>query len=361
MKNIKKLFKKISGIALCLIPVLYNIPVAFAAGSVALSITGPGTASVGDKITLTFRTSSVSSDDGKIYSLGGTLNFDDTILKVNSCTSKAAGLNGGSVNGKIIGLYDASYATGVGNNADLMSCEFEALATGSTTVTISALEINDINTDVLSSSITGKLVTVGGATPTSSSTSKPTSSSTSSTSTSTSSSSAPAPSTNAKPTSISVSGYNNVEEDNLAFEAFRKVYEPYQAMTYLNLATQLVEANLIPTIISEKPLRLTILNGLVTLNEYGEEIKVEPKAEPKAEVDGPTFIVDDIEYCMVENPNTTDGRYHPMIARVDGEEVPNRKEVARKFLRNYGYEEDYFNRTNTGNLENQIYRILGEE
>ena len=207
MKNIKKLFKKISGIALCLILVLYNIPVAFAAGSVALSITGPGTASVGDKITLTFRTSSVSSDDGKIYSLGGTLNFDDTILKVNSCASKAAGLNGGSVNGKIIGLYDASYATGVGNNADLMSCEFEALATGSTTVTISSLEINDINTDVLSSSITGKLVTVGGAAPTSSSTSKPTSSSTSSTSTSTSSSSAPAPSTNAKPTSISVSGY----------------------------------------------------------------------------------------------------------------------------------------------------------
>lgn len=206
MKNIKKLFKKISGIALCLILVLYNIPVAFAAGSVALSITGPGTASVGDKITLTFRTSSVSSDDGKIYSLGGTLSFDDTILKVNSCASKASGLNGGSVNGKIIGLYDASYATGVGNNADLMSCEFEALATGSTTVTISALEINDINTDILSSSITGKLVTVGGATPTSSSTSKATSSSTS-TSTSTSSSSAPAPSTNAKPTSISVSGY----------------------------------------------------------------------------------------------------------------------------------------------------------
>ncbi len=208
MKNIKKLFKKISGIALCLILVLYNIPVAFAAGSVALSITGPGTAAVGDKITLTFRTSSVSSDDGKIYSLGGTLSFDDAILKVNSCSSKAAGLNGGSVNGKIIGLYDASYATGVGNNADLMSCEFEALATGSTTVTISALEINDINTDVLSSSITGKLVTVGGAAPTSSSTSKATSSSTSSTSTSTSTSKpAPTPSTNAKPTSISVSGY----------------------------------------------------------------------------------------------------------------------------------------------------------
>jgi len=71
---------------------------------------------------------------------------------------------------------------------------------------------------------------------------------------------------------ISVSGYETTEADNLAGEAFMRAYGPITAMMYFNLATQLVEANLIPTVISEDPLRVTILNGLVTLNEYGEEV-----------------------------------------------------------------------------------------
>lgn len=83
---------------------------------------------------------------------------------------------------------------------------------------------------------------------------------------------------------ISVSGYDTVEEDNLAGEAFGKAYNGYQALRYLDLATQLIEANLIPTIVSEDPLRITILNGLVTLNEYGEEVKEEIKVEENANV-----------------------------------------------------------------------------
>ena len=82
---------------------------------------------------------------------------------------------------------------------------------------------------------------------------------------------------------ISVGGYDTIEADNLAGKAFADAYEPMQAMKYLDLATQLVEANLIPTIVSENPLRITILNGLVTLNEYGDEIKEAVKEEVKDE------------------------------------------------------------------------------
>jgi len=71
----------------------------------------------------------------------------------------------------------------------------------------------------------------------------------------------------------SVSGYGTIEEDNLAGEAFRKAYMCKPVMQYVNLATQLVEANLIPEIVSENPLRVNILNGLVTLDLYGNEVK----------------------------------------------------------------------------------------
>lgn len=83
---------------------------------------------------------------------------------------------------------------------------------------------------------------------------------------------------------ISVGGYETIEDDNLAGKAFANAYHPYQAMNYLDLATQLVEANLIPTVVSENPLRITILNGLVTLDENGNEVKAEVKEdEPKDE------------------------------------------------------------------------------
>ena len=163
---------------------------------------------------------------------------------------------------------------------------------------------------------------------------------------------------------ISVGGYETVEADNLAGEAFGKAYNGYQALRYLDLATQLIEANLIPTIVSEDPLRITILNGLVTLNEYGEEVKEETPVAENVNVaqteEGPTFTVDGVEYHIIDNPNRTDGRYHPMIARTDGEEVPNRKEIARRFLSGYGYDGNDFNHP-TGYLERQVARIFGEE
>ena len=84
---------------------------------------------------------------------------------------------------------------------------------------------------------------------------------------------------------ISVGGYETIEDDNLAGKAFANAYNPYQAMNYLELATQLVEANLIPTVISENPLRITILNGLLTLDENGNEVEVEPEKELEDEED----------------------------------------------------------------------------
>lgn len=164
---------------------------------------------------------------------------------------------------------------------------------------------------------------------------------------------------------ISVSGYEDAEADNLAGQAFGKAYSGYQALRYLDLATQLIEANLIPTIVSENPLRITILNGLVTLNEYGEEVKEEAKVAENVNVAeteaGPTFTIDGVEYHIINNINRNDGYYHPMIARVDGQPVPNRKEIARQFLRGYGYEDkDFAYPVNTEDLERKVERILGE-
>ena len=134
---------------------------------------------------------------------------------------------------------------------------------------------------------------------------------------------------------ISVGGYETIEADNLAGKAFAETYGQMQAMKYLDLATQLVEANLIPTIVSENPLRITILNGLVTLDENLNEIKEATKEPEYDEETGelkenPTFTIDGVEYHIVDNPNRHDGYRHPMIARVDGEPVPNRKEIARQ-------------------------------
>lgn len=66
------------------------------------------------------------------------------------------------------------------------------------------------------------------------------------------------------------------------------------------------------------------------------------------------FIVDEIEYCIVKNPNTGG----PMIARVDGIFVDNRKEICRRFLRNYGWTDKMFKNRITNDLERKINSIL---
>ena len=163
----------------------------------------------------------------------------------------------------------------------------------------------------------------------------------------------------------SVSGYETAEEDNLAGEAFNKAYWNKPVMAYVNLATQLVEANLIPEVVSEEPLRVTILNGLVTLDINGEEVNdVDAtdaiKEEPKEKE---TFTIQGVEYYITNNPITSqrDGRFHPMIARVDGKEIPNRKEIARQYLEQWGYTEEDFCGCNTAMLEKEVARILGEK
>ena len=104
---------------------------------------------------------------------------------------------------------------------------------------------------------------------------------------------------------ISVSGYDTIEADNLAGKAFAEAYGPMQAMKYLDLATQLVEANLIPTIVSENPLRITILNGLVTLDEYGNEVEPEVKKdEPKYDEETGELKEDTADYIVPGNIGT---------------------------------------------------------
>lgn len=69
---------------------------------------------------------------------------------------------------------------------------------------------------------------------------------------------------------------------------------------------------------------------------------------------GNTFVVDNVEYKIVRNPHTAG----PMIARVDGLAIENRKEICRRFLRTHGWTDDMFGNKITNELERQINKII---
>lgn len=66
------------------------------------------------------------------------------------------------------------------------------------------------------------------------------------------------------------------------------------------------------------------------------------------------FIVDEIEYYISINPYTGG----PMIARIDGLPIDNRKEICRRFLRDYGWTDNMFKNRITNDLERKINSIL---
>lgn len=70
----------------------------------------------------------------------------------------------------------------------------------------------------------------------------------------------------------SITGYDTVEQDNLAERAFMEAFGCKPLMQYVDLAVALVEANLIPTMVSETPFRISILNGLVKLDLMGRQV-----------------------------------------------------------------------------------------
>ena len=91
----------------------------------------------------------------------------------------------------------------------------------------------------------------------------------------------------------SITGYDTIEQDNLAGAAFMEAFAYKPLMEYLELATALVEANLIPELISENPFRISILNGLVKLDLMGRQMdEYEDECEDEDE-DAPedTYIV----------------------------------------------------------------------
>ena len=69
---------------------------------------------------------------------------------------------------------------------------------------------------------------------------------------------------------------------------------------------------------------------------------------------GNTFFVDEVEYKIVRNPYTAG----PMIARVDGLPIENRKEICRRFLRKHGWTDDMFYNKITNDLERNINKII---
>ena len=66
---------------------------------------------------------------------------------------------------------------------------------------------------------------------------------------------------------------------------------------------------------------------------------------------GNTFFVDNIEYKIVRNPHTNG----PMVARVDGAIIDNRKKICRRFLRQHGWNDSMFGNKNNEdiNLKNK--------
>ena len=82
----------------------------------------------------------------------------------------------------------------------------------------------------------------------------------------------------------SITGYDTIEQDNLAGAAFMEAFAYKPLMEYLELATALVEANLIPELISENPFRISILNGLVKLDLMGRQMdEYEDECEDECE------------------------------------------------------------------------------
>ena len=96
----------------------------------------------------------------------------------------------------------------------------------------------------------------------------------------------------------SITGYDTIEQDNLAERAFMEAFGCKPLMQFVDLAVALVEANLIPTMVSEAPFKISILNGLVKLDLMGcevEDLEGDPEDEDAPEVgaDDPedTYIV----------------------------------------------------------------------
>ena len=173
---------------------------------------------------------------------------------------------------------------------------------------------------------------------------------------------------------ISVTMTNDIEEDNKLGYAFQRTYgcRVYELMKYLDLAEMLVTSGIIPQEITGegRTLKVKILNDKY-LDINGDEVD-EPETEDEVREDCDsdeeeltedyTFEIDGVEYKIVNNPVTSerDGRYHPMIARVDGEAISNRKEIARQYLREQGWTDDDFDGCNTGTLERYVFEDLSE-
>ena len=70
-----------------------------------------------------------------------------------------------------------------------------------------------------------------------------------------------------------------------------------------------------------------------------------------------SFKIDGIEYCIIRNPYTNG----PMIARADGGQIENRKEICRRFLREHGWTDEQMRPKITNDLERAINKILNGE
>lgn len=70
-----------------------------------------------------------------------------------------------------------------------------------------------------------------------------------------------------------------------------------------------------------------------------------------------TFKIAGVEYYISKNPHNG----CPMVARVDGRQVDNRKDVCRKFLRLHNWTTNMFGSKTTQELEREVNKILNKD
>ena len=133
-----------------------------AAGTVNVGFTGSDTATIGSTITLTLNISGVSgTSDGKIYSIGGYLDYDPAYLEfVSMASTSALSLSMNTSNYKFA-LVDYSMSSGA-SSGGIATVKFKTLKIGTTTVGMKTPSATDTSSNV-SVNASSKKITIAEA------------------------------------------------------------------------------------------------------------------------------------------------------------------------------------------------------
>jgi len=170
----KRVSKRVIGmlLVLCFVISLFSFVEvrAAGAGSVTLGLSSnKSTYAVGESVVITMRISNVSvSDSDGVGSIGGVLNYDKDYLTYEKFSSLTSGISFSffpSTN-KFAWVYSGS---GIKGTTNLVSFTFKAKQKGTTNVKINNALVSDTMPNRLTTSVSGKSITIGDAKPSTSS------------------------------------------------------------------------------------------------------------------------------------------------------------------------------------------------